>query len=47
VNIEPSARHSSTIGVGVSTGNRAHRRGNIRINADLSYDILSHEGVFL
>jgi len=31
----------------VSTGCWAHRRGKIRINADLSYDILSHEGVVL
>lgn len=45
VNIESSARHPSTIGVAVSTGCWAHRRGKIRINADLSYDILSHEGV--
>ena len=47
VNIESSARHPSTIGVAVSTGCWAHRRGKIRINADLTYDILSHEGVVL
>lgn len=47
VNIESSARHPSTIGVAVSTGCWAHRRGRIRINADLSYEILSHEGVVL
>jgi L(+)-tartrate dehydratase alpha subunit len=47
VNIESSARHPSTIGVAVSTGCWAHRRGRIRIHADLSYDILSHEGVAL
>lgn len=47
VNIEQSARHPSTIGVAVSTGCWAHRRGRIRINADLSYEILSHEGVTL
>ena len=47
VNIESSARHPSTIGVAVSTGCWAHRRGKIRFNADLSYDILSHEGVVL
>lgn len=47
VNIESSARHPSTIGVAVSTGCWAHRRGKIRINADLSYDVLSHEGVAL
>jgi L(+)-tartrate dehydratase alpha subunit len=44
VNIEQSARHPSTIGVAVSTGCWAHRRGRIRVNADLSYEILSHEG---
>lgn len=47
VNIESSARHPSTIGVAVSTGCWAHRRGRIRINADLSYEILSHQGVTL
>lgn len=47
VNIESSARHPSTIGVAVSTGCWAHRRGRIRFNADLSYEILSHEGVVL
>lgn len=47
VNIESSARHPSTIGVAVSTGCWAHRRGRIRINADLSYEILSHRGVTL
>jgi L(+)-tartrate dehydratase alpha subunit len=47
VNIESSARHPSTIGVAVSTGCWAHRRGRIRINADLSYDIISHQGVTL
>lgn len=47
VNIEASARHPSTIGVAVSTGCWAHRRGKIRINADLSYEVLSHEGVVL
>jgi L(+)-tartrate dehydratase alpha subunit len=47
VNIESSARHPSTIGVAVSTGCWAHRRGRIRIKADLSYEILSHQGVTL
>lgn len=47
VNIESSARHPSTIGVAVSTGCWAHRRGAIRFSADLSYEILSHEGVVL
>jgi L(+)-tartrate dehydratase alpha subunit len=47
VNIESSARHPSTIGVAVSTGCWAHRRGRIRFNADLSYEIVSHQGVTL
>ena len=47
VNIESSARHPSTIGVAVSTGCWAHRRGRIHIKADLSYEILSHQGVVL
>ena len=44
VNIESSARHPSTIGVAVSTGCWAHRRGRIQINADLSYEVISHQG---
>jgi L(+)-tartrate dehydratase alpha subunit len=44
VHIESSARHPSTIGVGVSVGCWAHRRGTIRIGADLSCEILSHKG---
>jgi L(+)-tartrate dehydratase alpha subunit len=47
VNIENSARHPSTIGVAVSTGCWAHRRGRIRIHADLSYEILSHKDAAL
>lgn len=47
VNIESSARHPSTIGVAVSTGCWAHRRGNIRFNPDLSYEIVSHKGAVL
>jgi len=47
VNIESSARHPSTIGVAVSTGCWSHRRGKIRINPDLSYEILSHKGAVL
>jgi len=42
VHIESSARHPSTIAVGVSVGCWAHRRGRIRINEDMSYEILSH-----
>lgn len=44
VNIESSARHPSTIGVAVSTGCWAHRRGRIRINADLTWEVISHKG---
>ena len=47
VHIESSARHPSTIGVAVSTGCWAHRRGKIRINSDLSYEIISHKGAVL
>ncbi len=47
VNVESSARHPSTIGVAVSTGCWAHRRGRIKLNADLTFEILSHEGVEL
>ncbi len=47
VNIESSARHPSTIGVAVSTGCWAHRRGTIRFKPDLSYEILSHKGAVL
>jgi L(+)-tartrate dehydratase alpha subunit len=47
VHIESSARHPSTIGVGVSVGCWAHRRGTIRINEDLSYEILTHRRALL
>ncbi len=47
VHIESAARHPSTIGVGVSVGCWAHRRGTIRINEDMSYEILSHRGAKL
>jgi L(+)-tartrate dehydratase alpha subunit len=44
VNIESSARHPSTIGVAVSTGCWAHRRGRIKVNADMSWEVISHQG---
>lgn len=47
VNIESSARHPSTIGVAVSTGCWSHRRGQIIFDADMNYEITSHEGVEL
>ncbi len=47
VHIENSARHPSTIGVAVSTGCWAHRRGTIRLDASMKYEILTHQGVTL
>jgi L(+)-tartrate dehydratase alpha subunit len=47
VHIEKAARHPSTISVAVSVGCWSHRRGTIRINEDMSYEILSHKGVVL
>jgi L(+)-tartrate dehydratase alpha subunit len=47
VHIENSARHPSTIGVGVSVGCWSHRRGTIRIAPDLTYAILSHKEAVL
>jgi L(+)-tartrate dehydratase alpha subunit len=47
VHIEAAARHPSTISVAISTGCWSHRRGTIRINPDLSYEILSHQGARL
>jgi L(+)-tartrate dehydratase alpha subunit len=47
VHIEKAARHPSTISVAVSVGCWAHRRGAIRINADMSHEIISHKGVTL
>lgn len=43
VHIEKAARHPSTISVAVSVGCWAHRRGTIRINNDMSYEIFSHK----
>lgn len=47
VHIESAARHPSTISVAVSIGCWAHRKGNIRINADMTYEINSHRGATL
>ena len=47
VNIEQAGRHPSTLAVGLSTGCWAHRRAHIRVNGDLSYEVLSHQGVTL
>jgi L(+)-tartrate dehydratase alpha subunit len=42
VSIERSARHPATFAVGLSTGCWAHRRGIVRIDKDLGYEIVSH-----
>lgn len=47
VHIESSARHPSTIGVAISVGCWAHRRGTIRIDEDMSYEILTHRRAVL
>lgn len=44
VHVENAARHPSTIGVAVSTGCWAHRRGTIVFDENLNYNILSHKG---
>lgn len=43
VNIENSARHPSVISVAVNVGCWSHRRGTIRINSDLSYEMITHK----
>lgn len=43
VNIENSARHPSVISVAVNVGCWSHRRGTIRINSDLSYELITHK----
>jgi L(+)-tartrate dehydratase alpha subunit len=47
VHIEYMAHHPSTLGVGITVGCWASRRGTIRFNDDLSYDIISHKGAAL
>ncbi len=47
VHIEKAARHPSTISVAISVGCWAHRRGTIRIDRDMGYEILSHKGAAL
>ena len=47
VNVETAARHPSCLAVGVSVGCWGHRRGAIRIHADMSYELLSYKGVTL
>ena len=43
VNIESAGRHPATLGVGISTGCWATRRGEIVIHKDLSYEMTSHK----
>lgn len=43
VNIENSARHPSVISVALNVGCWSHRRGTIRINNDLSYEMVTHK----
>ncbi|HOB64626.1 MAG: L(+)-tartrate dehydratase subunit alpha [Clostridiales bacterium] len=43
VNIEYAAHHPATLGVGITVGCWATRRGAIDIRSDLSYDIPSHK----
>ncbi len=47
VHVESTARHPSVIGVGVSTGCWAHRRGTIRFDGSLRHQVLTHHGVTL
>lgn len=42
VHIESAARHPSTIGVAVSTGCWAHRRGTLLVQHDLTFESISH-----
>ena len=43
VNIEAAGHHPATLGVGLTTGCWATRRGDIMIHEDLSTEILSHK----
>ncbi|MBE6477087.1 MAG: L(+)-tartrate dehydratase subunit alpha [Propionibacteriaceae bacterium] len=47
VHIENSARHPSVLSVAVNTGCWSHRRGTVLVHPDLSYELLTHEGVEL
>jgi L(+)-tartrate dehydratase alpha subunit len=44
VHVENSARHPSAIGVAVNVGCWSHRRGLIKFDKDLNFEILTHEG---
>ena len=45
VHIEYAAHHPATLGVGISLGCWATRRGSMTINGDLSHQIHSHKGI--
>ncbi len=45
VNIECAGRHPATLGVGITTGCWATRRGEIVINANLESEIFSHKRI--
>ncbi len=47
VNIENSARHPSVLSVAVNTGCWSHRRGTIRFDKNLDYELITHKGVEL
>lgn len=47
VNIENSARHPSVLSVAVNVGCWSHRRGTIRFDKDLNYELITHKGVEL
>ncbi len=47
VHIESSARHTATIAVAVNVACYAHRRGVIRFDKDLNYELVSYAGVKL
>lgn len=44
VNIESSGRHTATIAVAVNVACYAHRRGVIKFNKDLSFEIMNYKG---
>jgi L(+)-tartrate dehydratase alpha subunit len=47
VHIESSGRHTATIACGVSVSCYVHRRGIIRLNGDLSYELPTYRGAVL
>ncbi|WP_319560488.1 L(+)-tartrate dehydratase subunit alpha [Marispirochaeta sp.] len=47
VHIETAARHPSTISVAVNVGCWSHRWGDIIIDKDMNYEIISHKGAKL